>query len=111
MIRDREQKIIKEGEDARAVYAESTEWCEEPSNNDMSEIQTGEGNVADLQTNSEHEDSGAPETAMYASQSGGVVDTLNKLLEETQTHLDAARGKETASIQAFEVLKQARSGR
>ena len=42
MIRDREQKIIKEGEDARAVYAESTEWCEEPSNNDMSEIQTGD---------------------------------------------------------------------
>jgi DNA repair exonuclease SbcCD ATPase subunit len=34
------------------------------------------------------------------------LDTMNKLLEEAQAQLDAARNKETASIQAFEMLKQ-----
>ena len=63
-----------------------------------------------MQTNSEDEDSGAPEAAVYESQSGGVVDTLNKLPEEAQTQLDAARGKETASIQAFEMLKRGLEG-
>ena len=48
---------------------------------------------------------GAPEAAVFESQSEGVVYTLNKLLEEAQTHLDAARGNETAGIQAFETLK------
>ena len=47
------------------------------------------------------DDSGAPEAAVFEIQSGGVVDTLNKLLEEALTQLDAARGKETASIQVF----------
>jgi len=34
------------------------------------------------------------------------MDTLNKLLEEAQGQLDEARNKETANIQAFQMLKQ-----
>jgi len=59
-----------------------------------------------IQSSSDSEDSGAPDPAVYENQSGGVLDTLNKLLEEAQGQLDAARNKETASIQAFEQLKQ-----
>ena len=66
--------------------------------------------IALVQTNSEDEDSGAQEAAVYESQSGGVVDTLNQLPEEAQTQLDVARGKETASIQAFEMLKRGLEG-
>ena len=51
------------------------------------------------------DDPGAPEAAVFESQSEGVVYTLNKLLEEAQTHLDAARGNETAGIQSFETPK------
>jgi len=58
------------------------------------------------QTSSDQEDSGAPDPAVYENQSGGVMDTMNKLLEEAQAQLDAARNKETASIQAFQMLKQ-----
>ena len=43
---------------------------------------------------------------MYQSQSGGVVDTLNKLLEDAQTQLGEACAEETAGIQAFEMLMQ-----
>ena len=59
-----------------------------------------------MQTSSDEEDSGAPDPAVYENQSGGVLDTMNKLLEEAQAQLDAARNKETASIQAFQMLKQ-----
>merc|ERR1719410_2014573 len=59
-----------------------------------------------VQTGSDEEDSGAPDPAVYENQSGGVLDTLNKLLEEAQSQLDEARNKETASIQAFQMLKQ-----
>merc|ERR1719446_305836 len=55
---------------------------------------------------SDDDDSGAPQAAAYASQSGGVVDTLNDLLEKAQTQLDTARAKEEADIQNFEMLAQ-----
>ena len=44
--------------------------------------------------------------AAYENQSGGVLDALNKLREEAQGQLEEARIKETASIQAFQMLKQ-----
>jgi len=59
-----------------------------------------------IQSGSDSDDAGAPDPAVYENQSGGVLDTLNKLLEEAQGQLDAARNKETSSIQAFEMLKQ-----
>lgn len=59
-----------------------------------------------VQTTSDDEDSGAPDPTVYENQSGGVLDTLNKLLEEAQGQLETARNKETASIQAYQLLKQ-----
>merc|ERR1719240_2182841 len=69
-------------------------------------VADGKKLTALAQVGSEEEDSGAPDPAVYENQSGGVLDTLNKLLEEAQGQLDAARNKETSSIQAFEQLKQ-----
>ena len=51
------------------------------------------------------DDPGDPEAAVFEGQSEGAVYTLDKLLEEAQTHLDAARGNETAGIQSFETPK------
>merc|ERR1719498_429360 len=59
-----------------------------------------------VQQSQQDDDSGAPDPAVYQSQSGGVVDTLNSLLEEAQTQLDQARATETANVQNFEMLKQ-----
>jgi chromosome segregation ATPase len=49
---------------------------------------------------------GAPSAASYKSQSGGIVDTLNGLLEKAQGQLDDARKTETASLNAFAMQKQ-----
>merc|ERR1719174_2233976 len=59
-----------------------------------------------VQESQQDDDSGAPDPAVYESQSGGVVDTLNSLLEEAQTQLDQARATETADLQNFEMLRQ-----
>jgi len=59
-----------------------------------------------LQNSQQDDDTGAPEAAAFENQSGGVVDTLNSLLEEAQAQLDQARSTETADIQNFEMLKQ-----
>merc|ERR1712070_1218443 len=59
-----------------------------------------------VQSNQQDDDSGAPDPAVYESSSGGVMDTLNSLLEEAQTQLDQARATETANVQNFEMLKQ-----
>jgi len=49
---------------------------------------------------------GAPDPAAYENQSGGIIDTMNDLLEKAQTQLDSARATETANVQNFEMLKQ-----
>jgi len=59
-----------------------------------------------VQDSQQDDDSGAPDPAVYESSSGGVVDTLNSLLEEAQTQLDQARSTETADVQNFEMLRQ-----
>jgi len=59
-----------------------------------------------VQQSQQDDDTGAPDPAVYESQSGGVVDTLNSLLEEAQTQLDEARSTETADLQNFEMLSQ-----
>jgi len=59
-----------------------------------------------VQQSQEDDDTGAPDPAVYESQSGGVVDTLNSLLEEAQTQLEQARSTETADVQNFEMLRQ-----
>merc|ERR1719446_62330 len=55
---------------------------------------------------SDDDDSGAPQAAAYSNQSGGIVDTLNDLLEKAQAQLDTARAKEEQDIQNFEMLQQ-----
>ena len=47
-------------------------------------VADGKKLTALTETNSDDEDSGAPDPAVFENQSVGVLDTLNKLLEETQ---------------------------
>jgi len=51
-------------------------------------------------------DAGAPDAAVYESHSGGIIDTLNGLLEKAETQLNTATGTETANKNNFDQLKQ-----
>merc|ERR1719276_328408 len=51
------------------------------------------------------EDTGAPDPTVFESSSGGVVGVLNDLLEKAQGELEAARQKEQADLNNFEMLK------
>jgi len=59
-----------------------------------------------IQSTSDDEADGAPDPAAYENQSGGIIDTMNDLLEKSQTQLDSTRATETANLQNFEMLKQ-----
>jgi len=59
-----------------------------------------------IQSSNDDEADGAPDPAAYENQSGGIIDTMNDLLEKSQTQLDSTRATETANIQNFEMLKQ-----
>jgi len=48
MISELQQKIIKEGEDAQAIYKEFAEWCEDESKNLRFEIKTAKGEMKQL---------------------------------------------------------------
>merc|ERR1719262_1018563 len=52
------------------------------------------------------EDSGAPAAEAYSGQSGGILKTLEGLLEEAETQLGNAQNKETKSLFEFQQLKQ-----
>merc|ERR1719497_271153 len=54
----------------------------------------------------EEEEAGAPEAATYEGHSGGIIDTLENLLEAADGQLSDARKKETSSKNNFEMLKQ-----
>jgi hypothetical protein len=51
-------------------------------------------------------DAGAPAGAVYEGHSGGIIETLEDLLEKAQAQLDDARKKEQTSLYNFEMLKQ-----
>merc|ERR1740138_1881851 len=55
-----------------------------------------------VQTTSNDDDEGAPDPAAYENQSGGIIDTMNDLLEKAQTQLESARATETANVQNYE---------
>jgi len=59
-----------------------------------------------IQSSSDDDSEGAPDPAAYENQSGGVVGVLNDLLEKAQGELDAARTKEQADLQNFQMLHQ-----
>jgi len=61
---------------------------------------------SDTDTDSEP---GAPDAAVYESQSGNIVGTLKDLSEKANSQLDVARKTETANLQNFEMLKQSLS--
>merc|ERR1719335_220691 len=50
-----------------------------------------------VQTQDSDEETGAPEAAAYESKSGGIVDTLNGLLDKAEGQLDAATKEEAAA--------------
>merc|ERR1719216_231281 len=55
----------------------------------------------------EEDDSfGAPAAAVYESHSGGIVETLEGLLDKAEAQLDKARKTETAAAHNFAMLKQ-----
>merc|ERR1719444_504937 len=66
------------------------------------------GITAFMQSSSsdDDDDTGAPDAAVYESHSGGIIDTLNGLLEKAETQLNTATGVETANKNNFEQLKQ-----
>merc|ERR1719210_1779628 len=49
---------------------------------------------------------GAPAGAVYVSQSGGIIDTLQSLSEKAEAQLAETRKKEVAARSSFEMLKQ-----
>merc|ERR1719433_1760929 len=49
---------------------------------------------------------GAPAAAVYESHSGGIVETLEGLLDKAEAQLDKARKTETAAAHNFAMLKQ-----
>merc|ERR1719161_477830 len=61
-----------------------------------------------VQTQSDDSDSdtGAPDAEVYESKSGGIVATLNGLLEKAEGQLDSATKAETSAKNKFDLLKQ-----
>jgi hypothetical protein len=52
------------------------------------------------------DDAGAPAAATYENKSGGIIDSLEGLLEKAQEQLASAQQKETSALHNFEMLKQ-----
>ena len=59
-----------------------------------------------MQNSNDAEDDGAPDASVYENQSGGIVATLEGLLEKAESQMDDARKKETANLNNFDMLKQ-----
>jgi len=55
---------------------------------------------------SDDPDAGAPDAAVYKSQSGNIVETLEGLQQQAEDQLAEARKKETSAKHNFEMLKQ-----
>merc|ERR1719326_1829206 len=67
--------------------------------------------MAMVQTSSDDTDSetGAPAAQAYENQSGGIVDTMNGLLEKAEGQLDEATKEETSAKNKYDLLKQSLS--
>merc|ERR1719336_2357545 len=62
--------------------------------------------LVQTQQSSDDSETGAPDPAVYKGQSGGIIDTLGDLLEKAESQLAELRGKETAALNEFQMLKQ-----
>merc|ERR1719440_588123 len=58
------------------------------------------------ESDSDEDAVGAPDAAVYKGHSGGIIDTLQSLLDKAEGQLSDARHTETASLHNFELLKQ-----
>merc|ERR1719482_1675223 len=63
------------------------------------------GKEKSLEEEASEEGLGAPDPAAYKSQSGGIVDVLTGMLDESQSMLAELRKKETDSQHNYDVLK------
>merc|ERR1711957_658683 len=59
-----------------------------------------------VQNSANDDDAGAPDAAVYESQSGGIVDALEGLLSKAEDQLAEARKEEATSRNNFDLLKQ-----
>merc|ERR1719161_1475414 len=57
-------------------------------------------------SDSDSQEPGAPAAAVYEGHSGGIIETLEGLLEKAEGQLDKARKTETTNLQNYEMLKQ-----
>merc|ERR1719506_3078519 len=73
-----------------------------------SEISTADASKLSsfVQTQESDEETGAPAGEVYESKSGGIVDTLNGLLDKAQGQLDAATKEETTAKNNYDLKKQ-----
>merc|ERR1719296_297861 len=58
------------------------------------------------QLSTSDDDAGAPAASVYENKSGGIVDTLNGLLDQAHSQLSAARKKETNGQHEFALVEQ-----
>jgi chromosome segregation ATPase len=58
------------------------------------------------ESESDAEELGAPDPEAYKSKSGGIIGTLEDLLEKAQTQLETAQKKEQANLHNYQMLKQ-----
>merc|ERR1719253_2477383 len=63
-------------------------------------------NAQESEGSDEGEALGAPDPAAYKRDRGGIIDTLEDLLEKAETQLEKARKAETANRHTFGLLKQ-----
>jgi len=59
-----------------------------------------------VQTQESDDETGAPAGEVYESKSGGIVDTLNGLLDKAEGQLDAATKEETTAKNNYDLKKQ-----
>jgi len=58
------------------------------------------------QSDDDDSETGAPAAAVYEGQSGGIVDTLQGLLDKAETQLADSRNAESTAMHNFEMLEQ-----
>lgn len=73
---------------------------------DAQSISSADGKKLTALLQSNDDDAGAPDPAVYENQSGGILDTMNGVLEKAQSQLDEARNAETENRNNYEMLKQ-----
>merc|ERR1719281_71645 len=59
-----------------------------------------------VQTEDSDSETGAPDAAVYENHSGGIIDTLNGLLEKAEAQLDSATKAENTAKNNFDLKKQ-----